>query len=128
MFQCKEGDQVKIRVCGDFYFDPAVDSDVDLLLIAGGVGINPLYCMINEVTDLNKGDNSKRFTGRVMLLYSANTIEELIFSVRSWCLLFVFISIHTKSDSNPLQSNAVHLNVNCLFPCIYVKNIEINNV
>lgn len=79
--KCRIGDQVQIRVGGDFYFDPAEHDDVDLLLLAGGVGINPLYSIINEVVDLQKGDNSgkAKFSGRVMLLYSAKTLEELIF-------------------------------------------------
>lgn len=77
--QCKEGDQVNIRVGGDFYFDPALHQDNDLLLIAGGVGINPLYSIINEVADLKKGGNPNVFTGNVSLLYSARNLEELIF-------------------------------------------------
>ncbi|XP_045168038.2 oxidoreductase NAD-binding domain-containing protein 1-like isoform X2 [Mercenaria mercenaria] len=77
--QCKEGDQVNIRVGGDFSFDAAVHKDVDLLLVAGGVGINPLYSIINELADLNQGDNANKFTGRVILLYSARTVDELAF-------------------------------------------------
>jgi ferredoxin-NADP reductase len=75
------GEQVQIRVGGDFFFDPAVQKDVDLLLIAGGVGINPVYSIINEVSDLNKEDNSSRFSGKVKLLFSAKTTDELVFKV-----------------------------------------------
>ncbi|KAL4222079.1 Oxidoreductase NAD-binding domain-containing protein 1 [Mactra antiquata] len=80
--KCKEGDTVDIRVGGDFYFDPMYNNkDVDLLLIAGGVGINPLYSIVNEIVDINKGDysNHNKFSGRVTLLYSAQTKKELIF-------------------------------------------------
>ena len=74
---------MKIRVGGDFYFDPDVQKDVDLLLIAGGVGINPVYSIINEVADLNKGDNSDKFSGKVKLLFSARCMDELVFMVSS---------------------------------------------
>ncbi|WAQ94457.1 OXND1-like protein [Mya arenaria] len=54
----------------------------DLLLIAGGVGINPLLSIFNHVADQCKGDNPNSDhikKSRVMLLYSAKTEEELIF-------------------------------------------------
>ena len=79
-----------LRVGGDFFYDPATQGDQDLLLIAGGVGINPLYSIINNVIDINvKGDHSDDPTSnlsrqRVMLLYSAKTVEELIFKVRGY--------------------------------------------
>ncbi|XP_060579511.1 oxidoreductase NAD-binding domain-containing protein 1-like [Ruditapes philippinarum] len=95
--KCKVREQVKIRVGGDFFFDPAVQKDVDLLLIAGGVGINPVYSIINEVADLNKGDSSSRFSGKVKLLFSARTTDELVF----------------KEQLNIIQNNNEH--INCQF-------------
>jgi len=78
------GSQVQIRVGGDFFYDPVTSRGHDLLLIAGGVGINPLLSILNHVADLCKGDNSLSADirdSRVMLLYSAQTAEELIFKV-----------------------------------------------
>lgn len=80
--QCTVGSQVSLRVGGDFFYDDANHGELDLLLIAGGVGINPLLSIINHVTCLhNKGGDPDRAskTTRVMLLYSARNIEELIF-------------------------------------------------
>ncbi|XP_052804693.1 oxidoreductase NAD-binding domain-containing protein 1-like [Mya arenaria] len=80
--QCKEGSQVHVRVGGDFFYDPITSEGHDLLLIAGGVGINPLLSIFNHVADQCKGDNPNSDhikKSRVMLLYSAKTEEELIF-------------------------------------------------
>lgn len=59
------------------------DAGHDLLLVAGGVGINPLYSIINNMADLCvKGGNPEKFRDtRVLLLYSARSEEELIFKV-----------------------------------------------
>lgn len=69
---------------GDFIYDPQRDSNKDLLLVAGGVGINPLFSIINTVADLcGKGDNSVSSVkeSRVTLLYTARSEDELIFKV-----------------------------------------------
>ncbi|XP_033763004.1 oxidoreductase NAD-binding domain-containing protein 1-like isoform X2 [Pecten maximus] len=90
--QCTEGVEVDIRSGGDTFYDPKpTDPSSDLLLIAGGIGINPLYSIVCHVTDLlrtkeeTKGDNSigadnSVYTpGSVRLLYSASCEDELIF-------------------------------------------------
>ncbi|XP_021375142.1 oxidoreductase NAD-binding domain-containing protein 1-like [Mizuhopecten yessoensis] len=93
--QCRVDMEVSIRSGGDTFYDPKPDDpSSDLLLIAGGIGINPLYSILCHVTDLlgSKGDkletnggnsagadNSVYTPGRVCLLYSASTEEELIF-------------------------------------------------
>lgn len=81
-----------MRVGGDFYFDPSPsDPAVDLLLIAGGVGINPLYSILSHTADLlqlNRASGGRGHNiGSVHLRYSAKTTEELLFKVcpvRSW--------------------------------------------
>ncbi|XP_061669798.1 oxidoreductase NAD-binding domain-containing protein 1 [Syngnathoides biaculeatus] len=81
---CALGSQVAMRVGGDFYFDPSPsDPAADLLLVAGGVGINPLYSILSHAADLlplgrasgGRGCN----VGSVHLCYSAKTTEELLF-------------------------------------------------
>lgn len=64
-----EGTLVQVRVGGDTHFspDPAVKA---VLLIAGGIGINPLLSMIRA----GLGTST-----RYHLLYSASTLQELIF-------------------------------------------------
>ena len=83
LFQCSVGSTVKLQVGGDFYYyAEKSEQKLDLLLIAGGVGINPLISTMRHAEDLNEGScgQSEHF-GRLMLLYSARSKEELIFYV-----------------------------------------------
>ena len=81
---------------GDFTYAPPTTRDMgDLLLIGGGVGINPLFSMLQHHTWLlqTAHDNSEQgpgsieprkdsmSVGRVCLLYSAKTKDELLFKV-----------------------------------------------
>ena len=75
-----------VKTGGDVFYDPDVNEPPhDLLLIAGGIGINPLQSILCHVSDVLKGDNSgqlkgdKSVPGKVLLLYSAVTEDELIF-------------------------------------------------
>ncbi|KAG5265133.1 hypothetical protein AALO_G00261770 [Alosa alosa] len=83
--KCALGAQVAVRVGGDFYFDPTPDnSPLDLLLIAGGVGINPLYSMLLHAADLKRHSHThttdRTYTpGHTHLLYSAKNTQELLF-------------------------------------------------
>ena len=72
-----------MRVGGDFYFDPQPGESIpDLLLIAGGVGINPLYSIVQHVCDL-KQENDLGYTGKTLLLFSAKNEDELLFKVNT---------------------------------------------
>ncbi|XP_072029812.1 oxidoreductase NAD-binding domain-containing protein 1-like isoform X2 [Amphiura filiformis] len=77
--KCKVGDKVGIRVGGDqIIYDPQPgDPKTDILLLAGGIGINPLVSIIQHVAHLH--DNKVCDTGKVQMLYSASSIKELIF-------------------------------------------------
>jgi len=102
--QCKPGAVVGIKVGGDFFFDPAQfyaasapadfaevstnpshNSQHDsLLLIAGGVGINPLVSILEELSfflndNQKRGDTNADQSRRCLLLYSAAREEELLF-------------------------------------------------
>lgn len=84
--QCTVGSQVAMRVGGDFFFDPSPsDHTVDLLLVAGGVGINPLYSILLHTTDLlhlNHASGEPDYNiGSVHLFYSAKNTQELLFKV-----------------------------------------------
>ncbi|KAI9526884.1 hypothetical protein NQZ68_035157 [Dissostichus eleginoides] len=81
---CTVGSQVAMRVGGDFFFDPSPsDPSVDLLLVAGGVGINPLYSILLHTSDLlrrNQASGGRDFNiGSAHLCYSANNTQELLF-------------------------------------------------
>ncbi|XP_014852178.1 PREDICTED: oxidoreductase NAD-binding domain-containing protein 1 isoform X1 [Poecilia mexicana] len=81
---CTVGSRVAMRVGGDFYFDPLPSGPaVDLLLVAGGVGINPLYSILLHTSDLlrlNQSSAGRRFNiGSAHLCYSAKNTEELLF-------------------------------------------------
>ncbi|XP_060081534.1 oxidoreductase NAD-binding domain-containing protein 1-like [Ylistrum balloti] len=93
--QCREGIEVNIRSGGDTFYDPKPDDpQPDLLLLAGGIGINPLYSILCHVTDLLPkkeenfvildkntagADNFDHAPNKVCLLYSASVEDELIF-------------------------------------------------
>lgn len=84
--QCAVGSEVDMRVGGDFFFDPSPsDPPVDLLLVAGGVGINPLYSILLHTADLlrlqqtSSGQDSN--VSSVHLCYSAKNSQELLFKV-----------------------------------------------
>ncbi|XP_035284967.1 oxidoreductase NAD-binding domain-containing protein 1 isoform X3 [Anguilla anguilla] len=80
---CRLDSEVAVRVGGDFFFDPAPTGPaVDLLLVAGGVGINPLYSILLHALDLQRhhqaaGQGYK--PGAVQLCYSAKNTQELLF-------------------------------------------------
>ena len=86
--QCSVGDELKIRVGGDFFYAPPTPNcTANLLLIAGGVGINPLISMLQHHVWLlsrlseDRRGNDTREPGAVQLLYSAKNERELIFKV-----------------------------------------------
>ena len=85
LLQCSVGDELQIRVGGDFFYAPPTpNSAANLLLIAGGVGINPLVSMLrHHIWLLSKATPSEdcRGNGAVRLLYSAKNEKELIFKV-----------------------------------------------
>jgi len=78
--QCKVGDLVTFRFGGDFYYPSnGLDDDHSLLLVAGGVGINPLYSIWLQAAHLARTEAGTSPTS-VSLLYSAATTGELLFS------------------------------------------------
>ena len=72
-----------MRVGGDFIYDPTQSWSHDLLLIGGGVGINPLFSMLLHHTRLVEQGT---LSGKVKLLYSARSTTELLFKVTSLAL------------------------------------------
>ncbi|XP_078124057.1 oxidoreductase NAD-binding domain-containing protein 1 [Sander vitreus] len=80
---CTVGSQVAMRVGGDFFFNPTPsDPTVHLLLVAGGVGINPLYSILLHSTDLlrlNHASGGQDYNISAHLCYSAKNTQELLF-------------------------------------------------
>ncbi|NXA51568.1 OXND1 protein, partial [Nothocercus julius] len=80
---CAPGSEVALRVGGDFFFDPQPgDPPVKVVLVAGGVGINPLFSILLHVADLHESQESKGGgykMGTVSLYYSAKNTNELLF-------------------------------------------------
>jgi len=96
--KCKEGDWVTFRFGGDFYYDPTIDKPCDnrsLMLIAGGVGINPLYSILQHATYLCE-TKSEFKPSSVTLLYSAATVNELLFRDTIESLYQPNLNIKTK--------------------------------
>ncbi|TKC46421.1 hypothetical protein EI555_015607 [Monodon monoceros] len=81
--KCTLDSEVAMRVGGEFFFDPQpADASRNLVLIAGGVGINPLLSILRHATDLhreraNKGRGYE--IGTIRLFYSAKNTSELLF-------------------------------------------------
>ncbi|CAB4008620.1 Oxidoreductase NAD-binding domain-containing 1, partial [Paramuricea clavata] len=76
--ECHVGDKVSLKVGGDFFYDSTSENSKELLFIAGGVGINPLYSILQEINgSLKDGQLNKDV--KVELLYSASSLDELIF-------------------------------------------------
>lgn len=70
-----------MKVGGECYFDPNPEgSSPDLLLIAGGVGINLLYSIAQHVADISC-DASHQYDGKTVLLFSAKNQDELLYKV-----------------------------------------------
>ncbi|XP_006048796.1 oxidoreductase NAD-binding domain-containing protein 1 isoform X2 [Bubalus kerabau] len=81
--QCTLDSEVAVRVGGEFFFDPQpTDASRNLVLIAGGVGINPLLSILRHAADLLReraGKGQGYEMGTVRLLYSAKDTSELLF-------------------------------------------------
>ncbi|XP_006002735.1 oxidoreductase NAD-binding domain-containing protein 1 [Latimeria chalumnae] len=81
--QCTLDSEVALRVGGDFFFDPQpTDPSVDLLLIAGGVGINPLHSILLHIVDLHRlrrSSGSGYEPGLLRLCFSGKNTKELLF-------------------------------------------------
>ena len=83
-----------MRVGGDFFYSPNEGHQDNLLLIAGGVGINPLYSIMQYASELMLTSSKQTKNSgpqRVKLLYSASSVKEMLFKV-CWLywVLFVF--------------------------------------
>ncbi|XP_061738408.1 oxidoreductase NAD-binding domain-containing protein 1 [Nerophis ophidion] len=106
---CTLGSQVAMRVGGDFYFDPPPsDPAVNLLLVAGGVGINPLYSILSHAADLL--EVSRAPMGSAHLCYSAKTTQEILFknSILQVCGQFpdkLSCDFHVTQQSDDLETH-----------------------
>ncbi|XP_036371458.1 oxidoreductase NAD-binding domain-containing protein 1 isoform X1 [Megalops cyprinoides] len=110
--QCTLDSQVAVRVGGDFFFDPApLSRPVDLLLVAGGVGINPLYSILMHAVDLQRerlAQGCGYEPGAVRLCYSAKSAQDLLFkkSIIQACQDFpgkFFCDFHVTRQSHDVD-------------------------
>ena len=71
-----------IKAGGDCFWDPEnCDHRKNILLIAGGIGINPLFSIIQHIEELRQEGKYK--LGKTVLLFSAKTECDLHFKVIS---------------------------------------------
>ena len=73
------GSSVTMRVGGDFHYPNRVtDAGArhNLLLVAGGVGVNPLASIFTHAAEAVAATDK---VGQVKMLYSAKSVQELIF-------------------------------------------------
>jgi len=114
---CRAGVDIEVCVGGDCFYDPQPgDQPRSLLLIAGGIGINPILSILRHAADLYHGNATlPRISPpeRVILLYSATCEEELVFkeSVDSLCMKHSEISCQyylTKQPSGSVLNATCH--------------------
>ena len=74
---------MSVRVGGEVFHDPkGEDLAKDILLIAGGIGINPLFSIAQHMSDIHRYiENPANNSGKTRLLYASSNVEELIFKV-----------------------------------------------
>lgn len=81
--KCTLNSEVAVRAGGEFFFDPQpTDVPRNLVLIAGGVGINPLLSILRHSADLHRewADKGNGYEiGTIKLFYSAKNTSELLF-------------------------------------------------
>ncbi|XP_075931379.1 oxidoreductase NAD-binding domain-containing protein 1 isoform X2 [Anarhichas minor] len=112
---CAVGSRVAMRVGGDFFFNPSPsDPSVDLLLLAGGVGINPLYSILLHTAGLlhlNHASGGRDYKiGSAHLCYSAKNTQELLFksSIIEVCREFpdkLSCDLHVTQQSTDVDSH-----------------------
>ncbi|KAK3775048.1 hypothetical protein RRG08_048258 [Elysia crispata] len=77
--KCKMGDKVQIKVAGGFFYTPPSPSSPgelerdDMLLLAAGIGISPIYCILQHYLERDHRG------GKVALLYSCKSPAEMVF-------------------------------------------------
>ncbi|XP_003222217.1 oxidoreductase NAD-binding domain-containing protein 1 [Anolis carolinensis] len=109
--QCTLDSEVALRVGGNFFFDPQpADPPANLVLIAGGVGINPLFSILLHVADLHRARANKETgykMGTTNLFYCAKNTHELLFRKHILGLTNAFpgkiaCSFHVTHQSLPI--------------------------
>ncbi len=70
-----------LKVGGDCIWDPESMKHKNTLLIAGGIGINPIFSILQDIEDSRRVSCDQNGYGKTMLLYSSSTEDELIFKV-----------------------------------------------
>ena len=73
--RCRPQTQLRLRFGGDFFCLPTPNSSTPLLLLAGGVGINPLFSILQHAAAIRPKPPP------LALLFSAADEDELIFRV-----------------------------------------------
>ncbi|KAJ3411498.1 Oxidoreductase NAD-binding domain-containing protein 1 [Chytridiales sp. JEL 0842] len=77
------GDLVQVRVGGNFYLQPSEELEGrEMVLLAGGVGITPLFAMAGQFIDDFSLHRTSRQTPRMTLLCTAKEHTELLFRSR----------------------------------------------
>ncbi|XP_070289453.1 oxidoreductase NAD-binding domain-containing protein 1 isoform X2 [Myotis yumanensis] len=111
--QCALDSEVAVRVGGEFFFDPQpADASRNLVMIAGGVGINPLLSILRHAADLHRewaNQGSGYEIGTIRLFYSAKNTSELLFKKNILDLVNEFpekiaCSLHVTKQTTPISA------------------------
>ena len=95
-----------MAVGGDFIYPPPSPEPHNLMLVAGGVGINPLLSILRYLAGIRETDKSElKVPQEVHLLYSAKTCDELLYKVSSYYVYNILSSWRRKGTYVTLRSS-----------------------
>uniref|UniRef100_A0A2D4F4T0 Oxidoreductase NAD-binding domain-containing protein 1 n=1 Tax=Micrurus corallinus TaxID=54390 RepID=A0A2D4F4T0_MICCO len=109
--QCALNSEVALRVGGNFFYDPQPeDIPANVMLIAGGVGINPLFSILLHIADLHRTEEKEGSgckVGTTKLFYCAKNAHELLFRKQILGLTNAFpgkitCSFHVTKQNSPI--------------------------
>lgn len=121
--QCKKGSNVNLQAGGEFFLDGEM-IDKPLLLVAGGVGINPILSMLLHASECRISSS----VAPIVLLYSARNTNELIFrdNIMAVVKKYPYISAKlfvTRDDGNYEGVNAGRIDENVIKKCL-IENFQ----
>lgn len=115
--ECKVGDVVSVQSGGSFCWDKSFEKN-KILLVAGGIGINPLFSMLSEVITVLDGEEySVLDPPKISLLYTVKSLDCALFlkeitEFASWYPNSVQVTLKLTDenvDNNKIMENNIDI-------------------